>query len=144
MPHPPVRRAALLSIAPWLALMVAANLGCERGPQLPKTYPVSGKATMKGGQPWTLGGASLTFQLTSDPSVVAVGIIDQQGAFTVTTNMYGKEKAGAAAGEHTVMVEPPPPPGEAFNQSIVPQVLDKTVLIEAKDMNEVSIEVEPF
>src|SRR5262245_29840927 len=106
------KRLAGLSRFIALLLMGAVAMGCERGPKLPKTYPVAGKATWKSGKPWTTDGAKVTFQLKSDLSVVAVGIIDKNGDFTLTTKMYGKEKPGAAEGEHTVMVEPPPPPGE--------------------------------
>ena len=84
----------------------------------------------------------MTFQLLSDLKVVAVGVIDDQGNFTVATNMYGKEKPGAAEGEHGVMVEEPPPPGEALRQVIKPLVVEKNVIIEPKDSNEVTIEIE--
>jgi len=87
-----------------IVLLVAVGLlGC--GPSLPQTYPVNGKVLIKGtNKPYP--GGTITLRLKSDDKVVADGTIEKDGSFTVTTKMYGKERPGAAAGEHTVLVEP--------------------------------------
>ena len=127
-----------------LLTALAVVMGCNRGPQLPPTFPVKGKVVKKGGAAWNTDNARITFQLKSDANVVATGLVEKNGDFTLKTQMYGKEKPGAAEGEHTVMVEPGPAPGEMLPQAILPFVVEKTTKIEPKEMNEVRVEVKTF
>ncbi|MCI0462758.1 MAG: hypothetical protein L0Z62_37905 [Gemmataceae bacterium] len=125
-----------------LTLALCSFVGC--GPQMPKTYPAKGKVVMKGGKPWTGGETWITFQLKSDPSLVARGPVEKDGSFTLSTEMFGKQKPGAVEGEHTVMVDPPPPPGEALPIISTPYVMTKTYKVEPRDNNEFTIEVGQF
>ncbi|MCI0456516.1 MAG: hypothetical protein L0Z62_05990 [Gemmataceae bacterium] len=105
------------------ALLLSGLAGC--GPQLPKTYPVKGKVVFKGGKAWKAGG-TITFQLVSDPTVMADGQIQPDGTFTLTTKMHGKARAGAAAGEHKVMVEEGSTEGKDGQAVIRPVGVGKT------------------
>src|SRR5437016_14514213 len=89
-------RGSLIALG---ALTLCGLIGC--GPSLPKTYPVKGQVVVKGGK--LREGSTIMFQLMSDVSVVADGDIEKDGSFTLTTQMYGKAKPGAAEGEYNVM-----------------------------------------
>jgi hypothetical protein len=124
-----------LAVAATLAL--GGITGC--GPSLPKTYPAKGKVVYKGGKPVT--GGAITFQLESDPKVVADSEIQKDGSFTLTTKMYGKAKEGAAEGEHNVMVETGPQTGPDGQLVIRPTVVPKKYQVVPGD-NTFTIEVE--
>lgn len=117
------------SHACWFGLVFLAAAGC--GPALPKTYPVQGKVVDPSGKPW--GGGRIMFQLATDPGVVADGEIDKDGAFTLTTKMYGKAKPGAAEGEHSVMVESGPTTGPDGQPILRLHVVPKKYKVEPAD-----------
>jgi hypothetical protein len=94
-----VRAAALALPA---ALLLVALPGC--GPSIPTTYPVKGKVIWKGGKPVDDG--RIEFQSLSEPSLKAVGEIERDGTFFLTTHLAGRKRVGAVAGEHRVLVEP--------------------------------------
>jgi hypothetical protein len=73
-----------------LALLPLAAVGCGR----PPTATVSGKVTVKGKDP--LPGGTITFQLASDPTQAAGGVIKSDGTYTVT---------GAPVGECKVVID---------------------------------------
>jgi len=137
--HPSGRR--------WLAgvVMVLALyglVGCS-GTKFPKTYPAKGKVVGKGGKPWNGGETWITFQLKSDPEIVARGKVAKDGSFTLATQIEGKQRAGAAEGEHSVLLDPPAPPGEALPIIITPYVVAKTYTVKPGE-NEFTVEVESF
>jgi hypothetical protein len=135
--NPASGRLVLLALA---AAILCSLAGC--GPSLPPTYPVKGKAVMKGGKPFNLrDGSMITFQLASDKTVVAEGVIQKDGTFTLTTKMFGKTKPGAAEGEHNVFVVEGPPPGEALSPVYVPIIVSKTFKV-VPGNNEFTVEVE--
>jgi hypothetical protein len=71
---------------------------------MPKTYPVNGKVVWQGGRPVTDG--RIEFQSQSDSSLKAVGGIERDGSFVLTTYKEGKQRNGAVEGQHRVLVEP--------------------------------------
>src|SRR5262245_17079827 len=88
-----------------LAVVVAwAGIACGCGSKIPKTYPVTGKVVWTGGKPVTDG--RIEFQSLSDDSLKAVGEIDQDGNFSLTTLRDGAKRVGAVEGQHRVIVEP--------------------------------------
>jgi hypothetical protein len=91
-------RAAALAAA---LLLAAAVPGCGNG--IPKTYPVKGKVVHKGGKPVTYG--RVEFQSKSHPELRAIGNIQTDGTFSLTTHLEGKNRAGAVEGDHTVLIE---------------------------------------
>ena len=98
--------SARLAWIPLAALALAA--GC--GPTGPETHPVQGKIVFKekGGNLRQLAGGKVFFQSTSDPSLTAVGEIDDSGAFTMGITLKEKNYAGVPAGQYKARVEPPP------------------------------------
>jgi hypothetical protein len=90
----------LLLIAAVILLANAA--GCS-GNRIPKTHPVAGKVVHKGGKPVTFG--RVEFQSKTHPDLKAVGNIQTDGTFTLTTHLEGKNTQGAVEGEHTVLIE---------------------------------------
>jgi hypothetical protein len=75
--------------------------GC--GSSMPKTYPAKGKVVFKGGKPVTDG--RIQFQSVSDPQIKAVGEIDKDGSFFLTTYVADRNVRGAPAGPYRVAVE---------------------------------------
>jgi hypothetical protein len=92
-----VRTAAVRAVL----LLAVAFTGCGKG--IPKTYPVNGIVVYKGGKPVTYG--RVEFHSKSHPELRATGGIQTDGSFTLTTHLEGKNREGAVAGEHTVLIE---------------------------------------
>jgi hypothetical protein len=86
----------------WLATGLLVTVGCGSG--LPATFAVKGKVVWKGGKPVEDG--RIEFQSLSHADLKAVGEIEQDGSFTLTTHKDGRTRQGAVAGEHRVLVEP--------------------------------------
>lgn len=122
-----------------LAMAVVIMAGC--GPQIPPCYPVKGTVVWRGGKSFKAG--SITFQSKSDQEIVAIGNIDKDGSFTVSTKMFGESKDGAPEGEYTVMVEDPSKNVASDGQmQIKPMVVTTaTFKVEPKPMNEFKVEV---
>jgi hypothetical protein len=85
----------------WAAIVLIAIAGC--GPGLPKTYPVKGKVVFKGGKPVRDG--RIQFQSSADPQNRALGDLDRDGSFSLTTYVGAKKVSGAPAGTYNVVVE---------------------------------------
>jgi hypothetical protein len=94
----PARRSWTLMTA---AVALATIGGCGWG--LPRTYPVKGKVVFMGGKPVTDG--RIQFQSTTDPQMKAVGDIDKDGGFSLTTYVEARNVGGAPAGTYRVVVE---------------------------------------
>src|SRR5262245_27685668 len=91
--------------AVWLALLMTVGCG-DSSPPLPKTFPVSGKVTYKGGEP--LKGGLVQFQSAAEPDLTITGDIKPDGNYTLTTmNRQGNKVLGAAAGEYHVSLITP-------------------------------------
>jgi len=123
-----------------LALALAAPAGC--GPRWPKTYPVKGKLTVKGGK--LAKGSTIMFQSSSlnkeDGSPVSAdGVIQDDGTFTVETKMFGKSRPGAVEGEHTVMISEPNPMGRDGQFAFMPIIVQQKAKVEPKD-NDLAIQ----
>src|SRR5262245_57499198 len=129
-----ISQASCRSWVPALAAAVAwlGVAGCGSG--IPKTYPVKGRVVWEGGKPVTDG--RIEFQSLSDPSLRATGEIDDDGNFSLTTYRDGRERAGAVAGEHKVIVEPE----WGDEKLIIP--LPNSYTVERKD-NAFTIELRP-
>jgi len=83
------------SLAAGLALLV----GCS-SPAI-KTYPVSGKIEVKGGDVAQLTGSSLELKSDADENLRPMGNIDAAGNFTVKTIYQGEIVPGAPEGQYT-------------------------------------------
>jgi hypothetical protein len=82
------------------ALALIAITGCGG---MPRTYPVQGKVVFKGGKPVTDG--RIQFQSAADPQFKALGDIDKDGSFSLTTYIGAKKAQGAPQGPYSVVVE---------------------------------------
>ncbi len=85
-----------------VAFVVCAWLsGC--GPTEPPLYPVSGSVKFRDGKP--AAGATVEFAIQHDGKTVnARGVVNEAGAYQLKTVLDGKEKDGALAGSHKVIV----------------------------------------
>jgi hypothetical protein len=120
-----------------LSLLFVLASGCSQpGAQLPETYPVHGKVSYKAGQPLT--GGQITFRLTDDPTLVAVGIIQADGSFSLQTFRDNRKVGGAVAGEHHVSVVPP----RAADGTVHAVELPEAYHVQRQD-NEFPIEIDP-
>ncbi|MBI1833157.1 MAG: hypothetical protein HYR84_17080 [Planctomycetes bacterium] len=86
-----------------------ALTGCDRTPPPPKTYPVKGKvAFIGGGNP---SGGVIEFRSVSE-SVTALGQVQSDGSFVLSTLASNQKLDGAVEGEHTVRFTPDMGQGE--------------------------------
>src|SRR4051812_41405007 len=85
------------------AVGMLALAGCADGP---KTYPVSGKVALAGGEVQKLAGHHIEAALGSDPNVRASGVIGPDGTFTLETLHAGKILKGALEGTYRVRLIP--------------------------------------
>lgn len=85
-------------------LALFALTGC--GDNSPKTYPVSGKVALAGGDAQKLAGHHVEAVLDSDPAVRASGIIGPDGAFALETLHAGTILKGAREGTYRVRIVP--------------------------------------
>lgn len=98
-----------------LMLFVLAVFFCELngcGPAAPKTYPVNGKITFKGksGTFSRLVGGKVWFQSISDSNAMAIGVIDEDGSFSMNMYIPNEKKGyqGVIAGQYKARIETAP------------------------------------
>ena len=96
----------------WIRIVLGATtlfvaVGCGGSEPSLQTYPVRGKVVFKGGTVNRLERGKVWFQSTSDPSLKAVGMIYEDGSFTMTTLLEDKGVLGVPAGQYRARVEPP-------------------------------------
>ena len=80
-------------------------VGCDRGPALPSTLPVTGKVVYtKGGTVKTLADRQgmVEFESVDEPGMKAFGALQEDGTFTLTSVKDGGGKEGAVPGTHRV------------------------------------------
>src|SRR5262249_55935303 len=98
-----------------LVFCVALASGCTKGDGRDLSgyqfHPVKGRV-MKGKQ--LLTGGTVTFFPVSDPNFAAIGEIQPDGTFELTTRMLGRTEPGAPEGMYRVEVTPPPTGPEGF------------------------------
>jgi hypothetical protein len=91
------------SVTGTLALLVlAASMGCHRKVERPavKTYPVTGKVVSSRGK-LPPAGTLIQFQ-PDDAELVASGLLEADGSFSLTTLYFEKKLPGAAEGSYHV------------------------------------------
>lgn len=93
----------------FLFLLLALT-GC--GSRQPPLHAVTGTVRFEG-QP--AAGFAVEFSSDDAPTkgISAIGVADPQGRFVLETRQAGRQKAGAVAGRHRVVVLPPPAFGDA-------------------------------
>lgn len=91
----------------FAATLLAASLFLGCGPAHPPTFPVSGKVTFPDGKPLPLALVEFRIAGPDGATVNARGETGPDGVFKLTTY---KDGDGALAGEHAVLVIPPPAP----------------------------------
>jgi hypothetical protein len=113
------------------ALTLVGVVGCGWG--MPRTYAVQGKVVFKGGKPVTDG--KIQFQSAVDPQFKAMGDIDQDGSFSLTTYIGAKKANGAPEGPYSVVVELERP-AEVIalpnSYTVEPRANDFTIVIERR------------
>ena len=82
----------------------AAGCGVKSSTPPPKTYPVTGKVVVPGGQP--PAGARIQFE-PKDAGLMASGTIEADGSFSLTLLFEGQKLPGATEGPHRVTVITP-------------------------------------
>lgn len=89
-------------VLPWFMLFFMAVVpGCSSG--FPKTYPSKGKVVFKGGKP--VKGGVVELESVKDPTMRAIGDIEEDGTFKLIAFKDGTERQGAVEGEYKVFVE---------------------------------------
>jgi hypothetical protein len=120
----------------WM-LMKAATItlmgvaGCGSG--MPPTFPVKGRVVFKQGKPVTDG--RIQFQSAADPQIKALGDIDNDGSFLLTTYVGAKKVQGAPEGSYNVVVElerPTEVVALPSTYTVEPRENDFTIVIERR------------
>ena len=125
MPAGTGRRLAVLV---ELGLITIVFCGCGKQPVAgPPTYPATGTVVDASDQPLT--GGFVEFQSMTDQNMMAVGDIQEDGSFTLTTYVDGQPTEGAIVGGHRVTVHPP----QIEHGGAPPVVLRKPEKIEAQE-----------
>lgn len=99
----------------YLPLLLALT-GC--GVRQPALHPVTGTVRFEG-QPAARFAVEFSSEDTSTKGISAIGVADPEGRFVLETRQAGRQKQGAVAGRHRVVVLPPPAFGEE-NTTILP------------------------
>lgn len=130
------------------ALLAVAVLGpgaCNSGPRL---YPVTGKVVTKGnGSVKDLAGYIVQFQSTADAGDLPGGTIAEDGTFTLSTRIGGKETPGVKEGTYRARLMQQPVEGAAPPPLLVHRRYTKFETAELQftikpGPNEVTIEVQ--
>jgi hypothetical protein len=125
MRSPPYLIGLFFGAAAALTLLPGCGGG---GDGAPRTHPVSGKVVFKGkpGNFRQLVGGKVRFQSTSDPSLIAVGTIEDDGTFALGTPFKEKGLGGVPAGTYKARVELPATDNEDTPQRLPfhPKYLD--------------------
>jgi hypothetical protein len=90
-----------------LALAGFASLvsACSRKPAGPKVHPVKGRFVLSNGgslKPLADRQSAVQFESVEHPGVRAIGDLQEDGSFTVTTFQEGVTSPGAVEGSHRV------------------------------------------
>jgi hypothetical protein len=118
-----------------LVVLLFCCFGCGSQPSdLPATFPVTGTVVDASGQPMT--GGFVEFESKEDQNMLAVGDINADGNFVLTTYVNGVTAEGAVAGEHQVTVHPP----QIEHGGPDPIRMRKAQNVEAKE-NEISLKL---
>jgi hypothetical protein len=86
-----------------LCVLAITCLGCESAPEGPPTFPVQGRIEYtRGGTVQDLANhdGMIQFQSVDQPEYFAVGRINEDGTFMLTTTKDGHGWVGAVAGKH--------------------------------------------
>lgn len=90
------------SLAVTAGLLLCCLSGC--GPSEPRTYSVTGKVALRGGNVEKLQGWSVQFQSVADPDMRAIGDIGQDGTFKAMSIVNNRGKEGVVEGEHRLCI----------------------------------------
>jgi hypothetical protein len=91
-----------------LALAIPALAGCGGGPPKIEGTAVRGKVVYKGkGKVAQLAQGKVRLRTNADPNLVIVGIIEEDGTFTIGASAPGKSAGGVPAGQYKARIEPP-------------------------------------
>src|SRR5690349_18658304 len=89
------------------AAVLAACVGMAAGCGGVRTYPVTGKVTLKGGDVRELFSFQVQLQSEPDGQQKAVADIQDDGTFSVMSNVEGQGRQGAPAGTYKARILPP-------------------------------------
>jgi len=89
-------------------LLSGLLLGCGSGQRLPPpptTHKTEGVVLKKDGKP--VSGGSIEFRHATNPELVSLGDVGEDGRFTLRTMGSSRDVSGGQEGEHTVTYTPP-------------------------------------
>jgi hypothetical protein len=121
----------------YFVLLAAAVclFGCDSGPRF---YAVRGKVVIKGkGSVKDLTGYIVQCQSAADPADMPGGVLAEDGTFTLSTRVGGKEVLGAKVGTYHVRLMPQPVEGNPSPPLVIPRRYTKF------DAANLSFEVKP-
>lgn len=112
-----------------LAVVASALAGCGGSEEeLPPTYQATGTVLAADGPP--VPGGMIEFRSTEGKPVSAIGQIQPDGSFSLSTLVASTKVPGAVAGRHQVIVMPSPP--DTGDIQAIPQPVIVPTLCEVK------------
>jgi hypothetical protein len=120
-------------------LLVVASLGaCDRPPPPPKTFPVRGTiAFTDGGAP---SAGTIEFRSVAD-SLAALGQVQADGSFSLSTLAGAAKLDGAVEGQHRVTFVPAPAKGE-MQSTALPVSLAEPIAVRSDAENNFKIKID--
>jgi hypothetical protein len=134
----------LRSLTAGLAMLaVCCQLGCGSAKKgnLPSTHEVKGTVVSADGKP--LPGGMIELRTTEGRPLSALGTIQSDGTFTLTTMIDGEKLPGAVAGAHQVTVMPTPADTQSVQAVMQPVPVPAPVQVKPGDGNELKIQLPP-
>ncbi|MDY0165989.1 MAG: hypothetical protein RBS80_05555 [Thermoguttaceae bacterium] len=132
------RERILAALLVLIALGTAGGCGGDSQDH-PATYPVTGTVVWAGGQP--LGGGVIELRTTEGRPLSAIGMIQADGTFNLTTMSGNRKLTGAVAGTHRVTVIPPAPDTQDVQAVAEPVNLPAPVEVQSEGENTLTIKL---
>jgi hypothetical protein len=128
------------------ALVLLGAAGCGGAPPKIEGTPVRGKVVYKGkGNVAVLASGKVRLRSESDPNLVVVGTIEEDGTFVLGAAAPGKQPGGVPAGTYKARIEPPVDDEDSARRLLRPKYLDFTksgLRVTVPPPGEVVLEVE--
>ena len=130
-----------LCLVPLLPILLVGIVGCggNDAPEHPTTYPVTGTVVAADGTPLTDG--MIELRTAEGKPLSAMGMIQPDGTFELSTMSGNQKLPGAVAGLHQVTVIPPSSDPQDIQSTAMPISLPTPVEVRAQAENQLTVKL---